>query len=67
MKSEKLKYILDLSEVSFPDMTDGQRAIFTLCLDKAYKAGQAAELESLMSEQRKLRTELALMRFSKWK
>lgn len=58
---------MELVEIAFPDMPDGKRELLRLVITKAYEAGRAGQLESLMAEQRRMRTEMALIRMAKWK
>lgn len=66
-KDPKIEHLLDLAEIAFPDMPEGKRELFRFLLYKAKGVGIAEQIEAIMSEQRRIRTELALLRVAKWK
>lgn len=66
-KFKEIEHLIDLSEIAFPDMSDGKRELLRLVLAKAYEAGRASQLADLMAEQRRMRTEMAMIRMARWK
>jgi hypothetical protein len=64
---KEVEHLMELAEIAFPDMPEGKKEILKLVLSKAYEAGQAYQIKQFMAEQRRMRTELAMLRVAKWK